>query len=635
MDIDTILKKVLEYNPKANVELIRSAYEFAASNHKKEKRESGEDYIQHPLNAAYILAEYHLDEESIAAVLLHDILENTGISFDALKEKFGLEIATLVDGVSNIDVLKEKTIEEIRAENVRKLLIATYKDIRVIIIKLADKLHNMRTIQYLSPERQRRIAKEALEIFSPIAYRLGMQAIKSEIENISFKILEPQKYKEIEEKVVATELVRKNELEELRQMLEKSISEKKIDVRIQFRHKNYYSIYKKMLEKNIPLEEVYDITALRIITKDVNECYVILGVVHNLWKHIPAQFNDYIAMPKPNMYKSLHTIILHHGIPVEIQIRTEEMHKLAEEGIAAHWLYKGLINSEEMDRRMSWLKEILEWQKDLKTSQEFIEALKIDFFRDIIFTFTPKGKMIELPKGGIPIDFAYMVHSDLGDKSIGAKVNGKFVSLKHELHNGDIIEIITSKNQKPSREWLKFVKTNKARVKIRRMISAEHKVPAQIGTEKKTIEKQIRKTLIEVPAGQGYMLKMSRCCNPLPGDKIVGVKKIRDVSIHRADCSELQKIVREKVEASWINDINTFVELEVGVGDISGIMTQIFNMILATGAEIESTNARKSGQTSECLLNVKPKDLSHLRDIIDKIKKLKGVLWVRIGSLRM
>jgi (p)ppGpp synthase/HD superfamily hydrolase len=311
------------------------------------------------------------------------------------------------------------------------------------------------------------------------------------------------------------------------------------------------------------------------------------------------------------------------------------MQKLAEEGIAAHWRYKGLTTSEEMDKRMSWLKEILEWQKDLKTAHEFIEALKIDFFKDIIFTFTPKGQVIEMPKGAIPIDFAYMVHSDLGDKAIGAKVNRKFVSLKHELHNGDIVEIVTSKNQKPSREWLKFVKTNKARAKIRKVISAEHKVPVQTGTENKTIAKQIRKTLIEVPSGQGYLLKMSRCCNPLPGDKIIGVKKVRDISIHKSDCVELAKISREKVDAHWISDINTFVELEVGVGDISGIMTQIFNTILATGAEIESTNARKSGQTSECMINLKSKDLVHLRDIIDKIKKLQGVLWVRIGTLRM
>ncbi len=464
--IDTYKSFIKRHGFKSDPAL-ENAFIMAEKAHEGQFRQSGEPFVSHPLAVAEILAELGMDTDTIIAGLLHDVIEDTDLTMDEIQKEFSPQISKLVDGVTKLKNLEFKSYEEQQAESLRKMFLAMAADIRVIIIKLADRLHNMRTLKYQSENKQIEKAKETLEIYAPLAHRLGINAIKWELEDLSLKFLNPDEYFEIAHKIEGTRAEREKNLKEVMDKIREKLRELKIKCDIDGRPKHIYSIYKKMHEKNKVFEEVYDLVAIRIIVKTVKDCYGVLGLVHTMWKPLPMRFKDYIAVPKQNMYQSLHTTLLgDDGKPFEVQIRTYEMHRTAEYGIAAHWKYKEDIKKtdEDMEARLAWLRELLEWQTDLKDSKEFMETLKIDIFSDNVFVFTPKGDVKDFVKGSTPLDFAYSVHSEVGNKCVGAKINGKIVPLDYKLKTGDIVEIITSQSSKgPSRDWLKFVKTAQAR----------------------------------------------------------------------------------------------------------------------------------------------------------------------------
>ncbi|MCX8084418.1 MAG: bifunctional (p)ppGpp synthetase/guanosine-3',5'-bis(diphosphate) 3'-pyrophosphohydrolase [Calditerrivibrio sp.] len=464
MDIQEVLQK----NNIGNIEKLHKAYVYAAQKHRGQLRKSGEPYLSHPLNVALILANMNMDLDTVIAGILHDTLEDTDATYEELAQLFGEDVAFLVDGVSKIGKISFKSTEEKMAENFRKMLISMSKDVRVIVIKLADRLHNMRTLDHLSEEKKQRIATETMEIYAPLAHRLGIAWIKWELEDLAFRVLNPEKYYEIYNLVKLKRSERESYLNQVINLLDAHLKNVKIDAEVTGRPKHFYSIYSKMIKKKTTFDEIYDLLAVRVIVKTVSDCYATLGIIHNLWKPIPGRFKDYIAMPKPNMYQSLHTTVVGpHGLNVEIQIRTEEMHRIAEEGIAAHWKYKeGKVYNPKDDNAFVWLRQLLE-QKELNKPQDLVEALKEDILPVQIYVFTPKGDVIELPVGSTPIDFAYAIHSKVGEKCVGAKVDGKMVSLKYKLKNGEKVEIITSPTQEPRSDWLNFVKTNRAKVRIR------------------------------------------------------------------------------------------------------------------------------------------------------------------------
>ena len=488
-------KHILAYNPSADISLIRKAYEFAKKAHSGQHRVSGELFIFHPLEVAKILADLELDIATIAAGILHDVVEDTQYSIQDITDNFGSEIAILVDGVTKLGKLEYKTKEEQQAENLRKMFLAMAKDIRVILIKLADRLHNMRTLRYLPKEKQREKAIETIEIFAPLAHRLGISKIKWELEDLSLRYLEPDCYYDLVDKVAKKRQEREEHINKMIEILKQKLERSGITSEIYVRPKHFYSIYKKMKTQNKTFDQIYDLTAVRVIVNNIRDCYGSLGVIHTLWKPIPGRFKDYIAMPKPNMYQSLHTTVIDSsGEPLEIQIRTYEMHKTAEYGIAAHWKYKeGNKTEEEFDKKLSWLRQILDWQRDLKDARDFMETLKIDLFSDEVYVFTPKGDVINLPMGSCPIDFAYRIHTDIGNHCTGAKVNGKMVPLDYKLSNGDIIEVITSSHGNgPSRDWLGIVKSNQAKNKIRQWFKKERR-EENIARGKESLEKEARR----------------------------------------------------------------------------------------------------------------------------------------------
>lgn len=476
--IEKVINKVKEYDKTENdINLILKAYDYALKAHEGQYRNSGEPYIVHPVEVAMILANLELDVSTIASGLLHDVIEDTSITYEDIKNEFGQEIADLVDGVTKLGMIEYKSKVEQQAENMRKMLIAMAKDIRVIMIKLADRLHNMRTLKYLSEEKQKEKAQETLEIYAPIAHRLGMSMIKWELEDLSLRYLHPDDYYSLVEKVAKKRKEREESIKELIDKLKEKLNEIGIKAEVDGRPKHFYSIYKKMKQQNKTFEQIYDLMAVRVIVNTVKDCYGTLGAVHTLWKPMPGRFKDYIAMPKPNMYQSLHTTVIGpKGEPFEIQIRTWDMHRTAEYGIAAHWKYKeGKSYEDEFDAKLSWLRQLLEWQRELKDAKEFMETLKIDLFTDEVYVFTPKGDVISLPAGSTPIDFAYSIHTEIGHRLNGAKVNGKIVPIDYELKNGDIVEILTTTNSDrgPSRDWLQIVKSSQAKNKIRQWFKKE------------------------------------------------------------------------------------------------------------------------------------------------------------------
>lgn len=476
-NINALKAKLLSYDPKADIEIVQKAYDFAAQAHEGQKRNSGEPYITHPLSVAFILTDIEMDADTLAAALLHDVVEDTGVSEEQLQNRFGQEITQLVDGVTKLNRINFNSRREAQAENLRKMLLAMAKDIRVIIIKLADRLHNMRTLNFQLPERQQDISSETLEIFAPLAHRIGVFRFKWELEDIAFSYLDPEIFNAIAKRLRK----KRREQEEYVQALIKQISialtENDIRGDIAGRPKNIYSIYRKMLKQNKNIDEIYDKIAIRVIVDDIKSCYEVLGVIHTIWKPLPGRFKDYISMPKPNMYQSLHTTLIgDKGEPFEVQIRTWEMHRTSEYGLAAHWHYKegDISKDKNFDEKLAWLRSILDWQQDVKDTDEFMESLKIDLFEDTVFVFTPQGDVIELPKGSCPIDFAYRVHTEVGHRLSGAKVNGRIVPIDYKLNNGDIVTILTAKNSNgPSPDWLNIAKTSSAKSRIRRWFKKE------------------------------------------------------------------------------------------------------------------------------------------------------------------
>ena len=709
--IEDVLDKVKQYAPNAPVDTVTRAYDFASRAHAGQRRDSGDWYIFHPLEVALILAELEMDITTIVSGLLHDVIEDTDITLGEIKATFGDEIGLLVDGVTKLGRVPLMSREEQQAENLRKMFLAMAQDIRVVLIKLADRLHNMRTLGHLPWDRQARIAKETLEIYAPLAHRLGMWRIKWELEDLALRYLEPGEYYKLVEKVARKRKEREGLIEEAKDILRKNLSDGNIPCELQGRAKHFYSIYEKMRMRDRTFDEIYDLIAVRIIVSNVRDCYAALGAVHSLWKPIPGRFKDYIAMPKSNMYQSLHTTVIGpKGEPLEIQIRTWEMHRTAEYGIAAHWRYKeGTQATNEFEEKLSWLRQLLEWQRDMKDVHDFMETLKIDLFKDEVFVFTPKGDVKSLPAGSTPVDFAYSVHTDIGHRCVGARINGKMTPLDYQLTNGDIVEIVTSKGQTgPSWDWLAFVKTSKARSKIRQWVREERRseslprgrdllerelrrqgmevhenlkeeklqvaahrlgfqdaddLLAAVGDSKISAALVIGRLVPEKPEkvredkeptqlaprrrpedAQGIKVKgadnvlarMARCCNPVPGDEVIGyITRGKGISVHRRDCPNIAwlKTSPERcIEVEWVfGQENSYpVELEIEAMDRVALLTNIMNAVTGLRANISAVNAR-TGKDHIAVVNmvVEISGADHLNSVIERVGRIKGVTAVR------
>ena len=641
MEISDLLDKIREYNKKANFQLIKKAYNFADEHHKGQKRVSGGPFIQHPLETAYNLAELKLDSETLIAGLLHDVVEDTDVELKEIEKEFGKNVAKLVDGVTKIRKLKSMTKEEVQAESTMKVILASVKDIRVLLIKLADRTHNMETIAALKERKRKRIARDALEIYAAIAHKLGLATIKWRLEDLAFKQLNQKAYKDIKKKLNEKREFRVKEVEKIKRVLEEELKKNKVKhYEIFGRPKHVYSIYKKMRRKKLDFEDISDLRAIRIITKNVKECYEILGIIHNLWTPIPKEFDDYIANPKSNMYQSLHTIVVGPTEkPVEIQIRTEEMNKIAERGIAAHWKYKGIKADAKFDKKLAWMKEIEELKKDSENAKDFLNLLNIDLFENAIFTFTPGGKVVELPTDSVVLDFAFAVHTDIGMKCVAGKVNGHFVPLRWKLGNGDLVEIITSKTQHPSRDWLKVVKTSKARTKIKQHIRSIGNIPVKSFNNKREVKKELEEWIIDVDHLVKPDINLSKCCRPMPGDQIIGfATKADKVTIHKQGCP-FAKIStmggrRKKVNVRWLDNIQSIVEIKVDAKDRVGLFAEILNTLVARQVQIKSAAAKPIGNDNvEASFTMETNSLTDLQDIVQRVKKIENVQHVYIGSV--
>jgi guanosine-3',5'-bis(diphosphate) 3'-pyrophosphohydrolase len=488
-----LMKRIQENRPQDDLSIVKKAYDYSLKNHEGQTRASGAPYLVHPLEVALVLAEMKMDPVAIAAGLLHDSIEDTSVTIVDIRKEFGEQVAHIVEGVTKISKIDFATREEAQAENLRKMMLAMVDDIRVVLIKLADRLHNMRTLEHLAPERQHKIAQETLEIYAPIAHRLGMGKIRGELEDLGFRFLDPAGYEQVEKGVNARRKQGEAFLAKMQAIINDKLKEAGIQASVESRIKRLFSIHKKLQRQRISVDQVYDLFAMRIITRSLQDCYAVLGIIHNIWRPVPGRIKDFIAMPRPNFYQSLHTsVITEDGTPFEIQIRTEEMHKMAEEGIAAHWKYKDGPVSAQDEQRLAWLRQVVEWQRDVSDPNEFLSALKVDLYPEEVYTFTPKGKVVVLPRDATPVDFAYTIHTEVGHTCVGAKVNGRMVPLRHKLHSGDIVEILTQAGHKPSRDWLGLVKSSRSRNKIKHWLNV-HQRERSIEIGRKVIEKEARK----------------------------------------------------------------------------------------------------------------------------------------------
>jgi len=708
--LDDIVEKVLQYNSSADLDILRKAYVFCAKVHQGQVRLSGEPYLTHPMEVAGILAELKMDVPTIVTGLLHDTIEDTLTTSEGLRDLFGEEVANLVDGVTKIGKMIFRTSEERQAENFRKMLLAMARDIRVILVKLADRLHNMRTLEFQPEARRRKIAQETLDIYAPLANRLGISWLKSELEDLSFRYLHPDVFYDLVAKVAKRKKEREKYIEEVKRGILQKLRDQGIAGDVSGRSKHLYSIFLKMQRQGIDFEQVFDLIAFRIIVENIRDCYAVLGIIHANWKPIPGRFKDYIAMPKANMYQSLHTTVIGpFGERMEVQIRTAEMHSIAEEGIAAHWKYKekGSVVTSRDDKRFGWLRQLLEWQQELKDSREFMNTVKVDLFPEEVYVFTPRGDVMELPKGSTPVDFAYGVHTDVGHRCVGAKINGRLVPLKTQLSNGDIVEVVTSPHQTPSKDWLKYVRTSKARNKIRQWVKTEQREKS-IELGKDLLEKELRKhgysmnralgsdaaaeaveelgfhavddllaalgygkvslgqvvtrlvpaeklktetpkpgrigqvlekirkkpsSAIKIHGVEDIMVRFAKCCNPLPGDSVIGfITRGRGVTVHTSDCPHsLEGDPERRIEVEWDMKkkasrpakIRVFCVDQKGMlANITGAITNCEANIIS--ASVLSTLDRKGINTFE----VDVQNLDHLNRVLNALLKIKGVYKV-------
>ena len=699
---------------------IMKAFTLADKAHEGQFRASGEPYIMHPLAVAEILAHLQIDHITLIAALLHDVVEDTEYTKEDIEKLFGAEVAFLVDGVTKLNQFQYETKEDRQMENYRKMILAMAKDVRVVVIKLGDRLHNMRTLKHMRSDKQKRIAKETLEIFAPLAHRLGIFNVKWELEDLSFRYLEPDKYYDLVDQMKQKRQAREDIVNDTMAQLTKALGEAGIKADIKGRPKHFYSIYKKMKKDNRDLSQIYDLLAVRVIVDTVPDCYAVLGIAHSLWKPLPYRFKDYISMPKSNMYQSLHTTVIGTmGQPVEIQIRTWEMHRVSEYGVAAHWRYKeGNKNGDkDFDQKVAWLRQVLEWQ-DTSNPKELVNALKLDVFSGEVFVFTPKGDVVKLPIGSVPLDFAYRVHTDVGHRCVGAKVNGKIVPLDYTLQNGDIVDIITSKTGKPSLDWLNIVGSSESKNKIRNWFKRENKeeniekglealereakrlnyswkelcadnriqqVVKQLksNTEnelyaacgyggipvstvllrlvelykkskeheesRKTTEQIIEKLKVQgakktkngtgvlVKGEPGVMVRMAKCCNPVPGDDIIGyITRGRGVSVHRSDCTSLghtPEDLERMIEVSW--DESSSESFHVGIDiqayDRSGILIEVMAVLSELKITITNMNAKVLENTKNVIINivVEIRDISQLDFVMTKLRRIREVYTVQ------
>lgn len=718
------LKGLQEINPSYDIELIEKAYDLAGKMHQGQLRKSGEPYLIHPVAVAKILAELGMDDQAIVAGLLHDVVEDTDYTTEQLREDFGDDIELLVDGVTKLGSLKYESKEERQAENLRKMFLAMSKDIRVLIIKLADRLHNLRTINYMTQDKIQEKCKETLEIYAPLAARLGIYTIKFELEDIALKYTDPEAYYNLVEQVAAKKSQREEVIQTVIEEIKDGLSDLNLHYDIMGRSKHFYSIYRKMKMQNKQIDEIFDLTAVRIIVDSIKDCYAVLGIVHTLWKPIPGKFKDYIAMPKPNMYQSLHTTVIgDNGDPFEIQIRTYDMHKIAEYGIAAHWKYKEGINknnNENEEVKLAWLRQTLEWQKDMNDPKEFMETLKMDLFASQVYVFTPQGEVVELPAGSTPLDFAFKIHSAVGYKCVGAKVNGKIVPIDTTLKNGNIVEIITSNNSSgPSTDWLKIAKSSSARNKIRQWIKKENQSDS-VEKGKEMLEKYVRKKgydskevlknsyitraykqlnltsademFAQLAAGGAFigrvaavlfgyynddkhleeqkdasvettaaainekakkaqrgkkdmsgivvkgvdnlMIRVAKCCNPVPGDDIIGfITKGRGISVHRADCANVLAMPEEErsrfIEVEWDQtklDKSYSADISIIADDRKGLLSDISRICDDMDVNITGVNARtdKDGVVT-ITMTLSISNTAHMEKILRSLRSVQGV----------
>jgi GTP pyrophosphokinase len=705
--LDELLDKLKRNRPSDDPWLVRRAYEIAAERHRDQFRQSGDPYLTHLLEVAHILADMRMDATALSAALLHDVIEDTEFPIARIQERFGDETARLVEGVTKIGRLNMLAPEARQAENVRKMVLAMVNDVRVVVVKLADRLHNMRTIEFLEPAKQQRIARETLEIYSPIAHRLGMGIIRNELEDLSFRVLEPDSFLALQKEVSEKQPLHQKFLEEVQAEIRSRLVENGIPAELEARVKGLCSLHRKLERQQRGLEQVYDLLAVRVITDSERSCYAALGVVHHIWRPVPGRFKDYISMPRPNLYQSLHTSVIHAGQPFEVQIRTQEMHRIAEEGVAAHWKYKDGKPSSDDDQRIIWMRQLIEWSQELQEPGEFLTTLKVDLAPNEVYAFTPKGRVLELPAGATPVDFAYAVHTEVGHQCVGAKVNGQMVALRHEISSGDVVEILTQKGHSPSRDWLSFVKSSHAKSKIRHWINlhereeatdmgrrllekesrafgrslkkiaesdlqkaasewglskiedlyaavgfgkysarqvltkvlGEAAQPAQSNVDdtKPTLVKTVKRMLgigeapLVVKGHDDLLVFRAKCCNPIPGDEIVGyITRGRGVAVHTRTCPNVQNLMYQaerRIAVEWGGrSAATFpVQLAIRAKDRAGLLAEITAVISGAGSNIRNLESRPDRLNARIEASLEIADRRQLESILANIRKISGV----------